>query len=341
MNDIFLRALNGQRTEYTPIWLMRQAGRTDPEYNRIRESSGLPLGDLFRHPELAARISLLPRRFGVDAIIVFQDILTPLAPMGAPFHFRPGPVFERPVRSAAEVDALHPFNMARDLACMAEIFQGIQEGLGGELPVLGFAGAPFTLLVFMVEGGGFGEQAETARAFLHEDPTTAHRLLDKLTAMTIDYLRFQKSCGVAAVQLFESAAFLCTEGEYAAFAQPYQRRIFEALRGEVPTIFFAREWDDLDALDASGADVLSLPAGISIRDARAHLGRDRVFQGNLDNRLLASGAWPEIEAAARACVESGEHRGHLFNLSHGLLRETPFAHIERLVQLVHSLRARD
>lgn len=346
MNDLLLRAARGEQTERTPIWLMRQAGRTDPEYNRLRETAEMPLEALFSTPELAARISLLPRRIGVDAIIIFQDILTPLTPMGAPFVFRPGPMLERPLRSPQDLDALRPFEMESGLAHVRETFRLIHEMLGGTLPVLGFAGAPFTLLVFLVEGKSFGERADAAFALLREAPALANALLDKLTAMTIDYLRFQAVSGAQVVQLFESAAFLCKPGAhgetgaaiYREFALPYQRRIFSALRGIVPTIHFAREWTVLEDLDAAGADIISLPASISIREARNRLGEHRVFQGNLDNELLARGAWPEIEAAARACVKSGEHRGHIFNLSHGLLRETPFAHVERLVRLVHEIQ---
>ncbi|HNT88991.1 MAG TPA: uroporphyrinogen decarboxylase family protein, partial [Candidatus Hydrogenedentes bacterium] len=198
---------------------------------------------------------------------------------------------------------------------------------------------PFTLLVFLVEGKSFGDRADAAFAFLREAPALAHALIEKLTAMTIDYLRFQAGCGAHALQLFESAAFLCSSDVYQEFAIPYQQRIFAALRGAAPTIFFAREWNALEDLDAAGADIISLPSSISIAQARERLGGQRVFQGNLDNALLARGAWPDIEAAARACVESGEHRGHIFNLSHGLLRETPFAHIERLVRFVHECRA--
>lgn len=337
-NDLLLRAARGERTERTPIWLMRQAGRTDPEYNRLREAAEKPLEVLFNTPELAARISLLPKRLGVDAIIIFQDILTPLAPMGAPFVFRPGPVLANPILSSVQVDELHLSDMENGLAHVKETFRLIHEMLDGELPVFGFAGAPFTLLVFLVEGKSFGDRAEVAFAFLREAPSLAHSLLDKLTEMTIDYLRFQVAHGAHAVQLFESAAHLCSTPVYHEFALPYQRRIFEALRGAVPTIHFAREWPHLDDLDAAGADIISLPAAISVRDARAKLGDHRPIQGNLDNTLLARGTPEEIEAAAAECVESGGHCGHIFNLSHGLLRETPFSHIEHLVRFVRAYR---
>lgn len=313
---------------------MRQAGRTDPEYLALKEEAGLSLEDLFRHPELAARISLLPLKLKIDAIIYFQDILTPLAPMGCEFVFRPGPVTENPIASEADIAALRDYDVAEELPFIAETFRLAQEELDGEMPVLGFAGAPLTLAVFMIEGKSFGGTADAALAFLREHPAAAHRLLEKLTGMTINYLRYQIEAGAAAVQLFESAAHLLTPEIYAEFALPYQQRIFETLRGSVPTIMFAREWDDVRDLDASGADVLSLPSSISIADARAIVGADRVVQGNVDNHLLVNGSVEDIESAARACVASGEHRGHIFNLSHGLLRETPFENIVRLIEVV-------
>jgi uroporphyrinogen decarboxylase len=336
VNDLFVRAARGEQTERTPIWMMRQAGRTDPEYLRLRDASGLPLEALFRNPEFAAKCSLLPKRIGVDAIIFYQDILTPLSPMGADFVFAPGPLLHKPLDTSNKIDALATYEVEKHLPFVRETFERIQEQLRGELPVLGFAGAPLTLAVFILEGGSFKDSAPRTEAFLREHPGTMHRLLDKLTAMTIDYLRYQSDCGAVAVQLFESAAFVLEPGVYREFALPYQKRICDALKGTVPTIIFARDWANLQDLDDAGADIISLPASISISAARAQLGRHRVFQGNLDNRLLVDGTKEQIEEAALRCVADGEHRGHIFNLSHGLLRETPF---ENVVHLVNTVRA--
>jgi uroporphyrinogen decarboxylase len=299
----------------------------------------MALHDMFRHAEVAARVSLLPKRLGVDAIIYFQDILTPLGPMGADFKFRPGPTLERPVRTASDVAALRLYDVADELPFIPETFRLVREALDGEMPVLGFAGAPLTLAVFLVEGGSFGARADAAMAFLREDPAALHALLDKLTAMTIDYLKLQAEAGAEAVQLFESAAYLFSAAEYEEFALPYQQRIFEALRGVVRTIAFARDPADVALVDAAGADVLSLPSTITVSEARARFGRDRVVQGNLSNRLLAEGSLERIAEAARACVASGERRGHIFNLDHGLLRETPFENILHLVRVVHEAPA--
>lgn len=334
-NDLFVRAARGEETPGTPIWLMRQAGRTDPEYIRLKQQSGMTLYQLFRHPEMAARISLLPKRLGVDAIIFFQDILTPLAPMGAAFTFAPGPCLEHPIRTARDIATLHHYDPADKLSFVPETFRLIHQALDKELPVLGFAGAPLTLAVFLMEGRSFGNSADSALALLREEPGLAHSLLEKLTAQTIDYLKLQIESGVAAVQLFESAAFLLDPALYNEFALPCQQRIFDALKGTVPTILFAREWDDLESLGDSGADILSLPATVSIAHARKTLGAHRVVQGNLSNRLLAYGSLKAIEAAARACIRSGQHRGHIFNLNHGLLPNTPYGNIQHLVKVVH------
>jgi len=333
-NDLFMRAARGERTPRPPVWLMRQAGRTDPAYVKLKEESEMTLEQLFRHSELAAEISLLPRRLDIDAIIFFQDILTPLEPMGVNFVFRPGPVTDTPIRDVKQIRALNSYDVAESLPFIADTFSNVYAELDGEMPVLGFAGAPLTLLVFMVEGKSFGDSADAALGFLAEQPDAARELLDKLTAMTIDYLKYQIVSGAAAVQLFESAAHLLTPDLYCEFALPYHQQIFDALRGLAPTIMFAREWEDVATLDDSGADILSLPSSIAIADARKIVGKNRIVQGNLDNHLLATGTLEEIKEATLACIESGERRGHIFNLSHGLLRETPYGNIVHMVRVV-------
>ncbi len=316
---------------------MRQAGRTDPAYNALREREDIPLEDLFRHPELSTEISLLPKRLGIDAIIFFQDILTPLAPMGCPFVFRPGPVAEDPIRSAAQIEGLANYDVAEALPFVGETLRMIQEELDGEMPVLGFAGAPLTLAVFMIEGKSFGDSADRALQFISDDPKAMHSLLDKLTEMTIDYLRYQIESGAYALQLFESAAYLITPQMYNEFALPYHKRIFEALRGLAPTIIFARAWPNVSDLDASGADILSIDSSTTIAEARATVGEARVIQGNLSNRLLCDGTFEEIERDARDVVESGGRHGHIFNLDHGLLRETPYENIQILIQFLKEI----
>ncbi|MFP4171534.1 MAG: uroporphyrinogen decarboxylase family protein [Candidatus Hydrogenedentota bacterium] len=338
-DSLFTRALHGQRTARPPVWFMRQAGRTDPEYNRLKAESGMRLDSLFRHPEMAARISLLPRRLGVDAIIMFQDILTPLTPMGAPFRFAPGPVLDKPPRSAAELAALHTYDVMEELPFIPRAIELLREELEGALPVLGFAGAPFTLAAFLAEGKSFKAEAPALRALMEENPQALHRLLDKLTTLTTHYLELQRQAGVAALQLFESAALLLNRREYWEFALPYQRRILDAFSGRVPTIIFARDWPYLADYAEAGADVVSLPSSIDLGEARAALGHGCVLQGNLDNQLVAEGPPARIRQAVRECVAAGEREGHIVNLNHGLLRDTPFEHIQTVVEEVHAAAA--
>ncbi len=336
-NDLFERAARGESTPRPPIWLMRQAGRTDPQYNALRERDGRPLEALFSDPDAAAEVSLLPKRIGVDAIIYFQDILTPLGPAGCPFVFRPGPVTAAPIRDAADVTAIHKYDVADALPFIGQTFRSVLHALDGELPVLGFAGAPVTLAVFMIEGKSFGDSAENALAFFKDQPQAARRLIRTLTDITIDYLEYQIESGAFAVQLFESAAYLLPPELYRDLALPTHQRIFDALRGRAPTIMFARDWGNVADLDASGADVLSLPSSLTIAEARKIVGADRVVQGNLSNRLLCNGPMDIVEREARAIVESGGRRGHIFNLDHGLLRETPFEHVKHLVQFIRGI----
>lgn len=330
-SDLLLRAARGESTERTPVWMMRQAGRTDPAYVALREKVGLPLEDLFRSVDYSVEISLLPQRIGVDAIVFFQDILTPLAPMGAEFVFRPGPVLESPIRTKDQVESLHNYDLANELPFVGETLRTLRKELEGSLPLLGFAGAPVTLLFFMVEGGSPGTGGNALR-LLEEDEVTAHVLLETLTAMTIDYLNYQIESGAQAVQLFESVADLLTDEVYQKFALPYHQRIFESLHKEAASILFAKGFENLEPMRASGADVLSVSSGRSISEAREILGNGAPIQGNVSNRLVAEGTPGQIEKAVRHCIASGGSVGHILNLDHGLLRETPWENVQAFVR---------
>lgn len=335
-NDLVLRAARRARTERTPVWLMRQAGRCDPEYRKIRERVGLPLEEMFRQPDVAAEISLLPRRLGVDAIIFFQDILTPLAPMGARFVFRPGPRLESPLRTRNDVEGLRKYDVASELSFVAETLKVVRKSLDGSLPVLGFAGAPFTLACFLIEGRSPGRTPEAAQALMRSDRVTFHRLLDRLTDLTVDYLKLQVEAGADAVQLFESAADAVSLSEYREFAHPYHVRIFSELAGRVPTILFVKEQPFVELMAASGADVLSVGTCVDLVDAKLRFGDRVAFQGNVDNHLLAIGSPDEIDAAIRACVLAGGREGHILNLSHGVLKETPIQNVSRFIETCKS-----
>lgn len=335
-NDLLLQAARREQTERTPVWMMRQAGRADPEYRTLREQSGLPLESLFRSPELATQISLLPKRFGVDAIIFFQDILTPLAPMGAEFVFRPGPVLESPVRTASDIDALRPFDPAEAMPFVGETLACVRKELGGELPLLGFAGAPLTLAMFLAKGSSPAKDFSHFRALMQDDPEALHRLLEKLADMTADYLSYQIESGADAVQLFDSFADLVSPEEYAAFAHPYHVRIFSKLAGRAPTILFCREQPNIELMADSGADVLSVGRCVDLAQAKKSLGDRVALQGNVDHELLVTGSAEQIDAAVSDCIRAGGSQGHILNLCHGVLPKTPFENVKRFVEAAKS-----
>ena len=330
-NNLFLETVRGGDCSRPPVWLMRQAGRYDPQYQRLRSQCGLSLYQLFRHPELATKISLLPRRLGVDALIFFQDILTVLAPMGAEFNFDGG---VRLVRPLADYLDLHHYDVSQELSFVPETLRQLAQEVDGEMPILGFAGAPLTLAVFLIEGGSFaGKGATRFRRALQSQRQRVHVLLQKLTRITIDYLNLQIESGVAAIQLFESAADLLSADEYEEFALPYHQEIFSRI-AETTTIIFAKNFYDLHLLRRSGATVINLPSGITLKTARQILGDNIVLQGNLSNHLLATASCEQVQLATKACVADGGCRNHIVNLDHGILPQTPFKNVETIIQVV-------
>ncbi|MCC7387630.1 MAG: hypothetical protein IT431_02565 [Phycisphaerales bacterium] len=326
--------MRGERTDRTPVWLMRQAGRFDPAYRKLRADVGLELEELFAHPVHAADITVLPMRFGVDAAILFQDILTPLGPMGAPFVFRPGPVLERPIRTAADADRLERYDPREAMAFVAESIGLALERLDGSAPLLGFAGAPLTLLAFAAEGGSPKDDAVWVKRLLREAPEAAGALLDRIAELTADYLLMQIECGVSAVQLFESCAQSFSEAELCEWALPAQRRVFERIAGAgVPRVLFAKDIDPA-LMAASGADVISVGSGVSLAAARDAM-PGKAVQGNVDNGLLLTGTPEQVGGAAEACIREGGHTGHVLNLGHGVLQNTPVENVQAMIDAAH------
>lgn len=332
-NDLVLRAARGERTERTPVWLMRQAGRVDPAYRALRERANIPLETMFRTVDLCVEASLLPRRFGVDAIILFQDILTPLAPMGAPFVFRPGPVLAEPTKDPLALGESARFDPSIELGFVGDSIRKVKQALSAEMPLLGFAGAPFTLAMFLMERGSPGVDAPRTRAVMANDPKAFHRLLTKLADMTANYLVFQIEAGVDAVQLFESLSDRLTPDEYDEFAHPYQVQVFSQLQRRVPTILFAKQQPRVEKMAASGADVLSVGTCVDLAEARLLTHGRVAFQGNVDNSLLQSGTPEQVEQAVRRCMKAGQLEGHILNLSHGILPDTPFENVVRMIEV--------
>ncbi len=348
-NDLLLRAARRLPVERVPVWMMRQAGRSDPAYRALREQIDLPLERLFRtipcslndqEIEWAIEISLLPKRIGVDAIIVYKDILTPLCPMGVHFRFAPGPVLDSPIRTGAQIKALQPLDdPASQMAFTGKIISGLREVLEGELPLIGFAGSPLTLAFFMIagtspmaSGGGVSNAARTVFQMMDEEPGLFHELLQRLTQMTINYLNYQISEGAEVVQLFESIADQIDLPRYQTFVQPYHEQIFAALEPSAPSILFAKECPYLSLMLESGADVLSVGKCVDLAIAQKEAKGKVAFQGNVDNAILRDGTCDDITDAVNNCLQAGGQVGHILNLSHGLYRDTPFENVKQFVR---------
>ena len=354
-NDLLLRAARRLPVERVPVWLMRQAGRSDPAYRALREQINLPLERLFRtipcpssdqEIEWAIEISLLPKRIGVDAIIVYKDILTPLCPMGVHFRFAPGPVLDSPIRTGAQIKALQPLDdPASQMAFTGKIISGLRGVLEGELPLIGFAGSPLTLAFFMVAGtspmaasGGVSNAARAVFQMMEEEPHLFHELLQRLTQMTINYLNYQISAGVQVVQLFESIADQIDLPRYQTFVQPYHEEIFAALAPSTPSILFAKECPYLSLMLESGADVLSVGKCVDLAIAQKEAKGKVAFQGNVDNAILRDGTCDDITDAVNNCLQAGGQIGHILNLSHGLHRDTPFENVKHFVRAAKAVQ---
>ncbi len=343
MNDTFLKACRGEPVPYTPIWIMRQAGRYLPEYHRVRRLGTFL--DLCKTPERAAEVTIQPVDIlGVDAAILFSDILVPLEPMGVGLEFveGKGPVLSPPVRGQADVDRLVVPEMEEAVPYVYETIRILRRELAAKVPLIGFAGAPFTLATYMIEGGSSRNFWHTKK-MMYQAPGVYHALLDKITACTSRYLAAQARAGAQALQIFDSWAGALAPCDFAAFALPYVKRIITELRQEtdVPVIYFANNGATLLELAAeSGADVLGLDWRINIDDAVRRLGDRVAVQGNMDPIALLL---PEEELAARIgriLEQARGAKGHVFNLGHGILPETPPEQARLAVDLVHRLSRR-
>jgi uroporphyrinogen decarboxylase len=306
---------------------MRQAGRWDPEFNRLRQ--GLSFYEFSENVELAAQASLLPRRFGVDAIILFYDITTLAVSMGMPFVLKPslGPVPDHPIRSQVDVDQLVAEPGVERFDHIRKLLALVKAEVGHELPVIVFAGAPFTLATYCISTG---KDLPATRKFAAEQPLVWGNLLDKLTTATIHFLKALAADGASLYQLFDSWAGLLDRQEYERWAQPYHQAIFGAVN-TLPRILFVKEGPFFDLMTTSGADVLSLGTSHDLAAAR----RDHpqlVFQGNVDEDLLRTGTPDQVAEATRRCLRAGGGHRHIVNLNHGVDRETPVANFEAYIQ---------
>jgi len=336
--SVFLKSLRGEPCDRTPIWIMRQAGRYLPEYREMRTRYSFT--DLCRTPEAACEVTLQPiRRFGFDAAILFSDILTPLAAMGAVFDFsQGGPRLERAVRSEEDIDALHTYEAAEGTGFVAEAIGLIKHELGSRTPLIGFAGSPFTLAAYLIEGGG-SKDFKHLKTMLYTRPELLDRLMAKLTDQTLAYLRLQVDAGVDAVQIFDTWGGILHPADYQRVVLPCVRRITDGLKDTgVPRIYFLKGsapfnhlLQDLD-VEACGVDWTQ-----DLARATAELG-NKTVQGNLDP-LALSGSKEQIRQRALAiCRQGAAARGHVFNLGHGITPPTPLDAVETLVRTVQDFR---
>lgn len=342
-NDTFLRALAREATEYTPLWLMRQAGRYLPEYNATRKRAGSFLG-LAKNPSYATEVTLQPlERFPLDAAILFSDILTVPDAMGLGLYFAEGegPRFERPLRDEAAIRALVVPDPAGELRYVTDAVREIRKALAGRVPLIGFSGSAYTLACYMVEGSG-SDDFRNVKAMLYARPDLLHRILDINARAVTDYLNAQIEAGAQAVMIFDTWGGNLTTPGYEEFSLAYSRRIIAGLTKEsdgrrVPCILFTKgggQW--LEAMANSGCDALGIDWSTDLNSARQRVGARVALQGNLDPAVLFA-APDQVRREARRVLDSfGSGPGHVFNLGHGISQFTPPENVAALVDEVHT-----
>jgi uroporphyrinogen decarboxylase len=307
------------------------------EYRALRARHSLL--EICANPDLATEVTLQPvLRIEVDAAILFSDLLLPLEPMGLPFDFikGEGPQIERPINDAADIDHLRVFEPRDALAHVLQAIRQVQHELSGRVPLIGFAGAPFTLASYAIEGGHSNNFAKT-KALMYGHPDAWHRLCDKFATIVADYLAAQIEAGVDAVQIFDSWVGTLNAADYREFALPHTQRIFAALSGKVPTIHFGTGTATiLPELRQAGGDVIGVDWRIPIDEGWDRIGHDRAVQGNLDPTLLLGPVARMFQQTDEILDRVDGRAGHIFNLGHGILPSTPLEHVQMLAQYVHS-----
>ncbi|HXX91624.1 MAG TPA: uroporphyrinogen decarboxylase [Acidimicrobiales bacterium] len=333
----FVRACRRLPTERVPVWFMRQAGRSLPEYRAARGTGSIL--EAIRRPELAAELTLQPvRRLGVDAAILYSDIVVPVAAMGFGVDVEPGrgPVVAEPFRGPADLRRLRPFDAAADTPYVLETVRLLVrelEPLG--VPLIGFAGAPFTVASYLVEGGPSRTYVHT-KTLMREDPETWARLLDALADVALASLRAQVEAGASAVQLFDSWVGTLSAPDYERFVLPASRKVLEGLSDlDVPRIHFGVGTGELlQLMAAAGAEVVGVDWRVPLDEARRRVGPGHALQGNLDP-VTCLASWEVVRQEAAEVLRRGGGLGHVFNLGHGVLPETDPSILERLVAFVH------
>ncbi len=339
MRDIFLRACKGEKTTPVPVWFMRQAGRYLPEYQEIRGKADFLT--MCKTPELAAEVTLQPVDIlGVDAAILFSDILIPLEAMGAGLSFKEGkgPIISPPVRSRKELERLHTIDPERDVPFVLETIKILRKELSGRVPLIGFAGSPFTMATYLIEGGTT-KSFVNIKKMLFSDPALFRSVMELITEVTISYLSAQIEAGAQAIQLFDTWAGVLTRHDFRDAALVYARRIFNALRKRgVPMIYFVYDGGHLlDLTRLAGSDVIGLDWRTDIETALKVLGKDVVVQGNLDPCLLFLEEERLRDRISEIIQQGLGAKAHIFNLGHGVLPEIPPEKVRLAIEMIHEL----
>jgi len=334
-NDTFLKACRREPVSHTPVWLMRQAGRYMKEYRDLKEKHTFL--EMCRTPELACEVTLQPiKAFDLDAAIIFADILLPLEGMGINLEFAKdmGPVISNPVRSAKDIENIRIIEPEEDVPYLLSAIKMVQGELNGKVPLIGFSGAPFTLASYIIEGGGSRNYVH-AKGLMYREPKLWHILMDKITEIIKRYLAAQVKAGVQAVQIFDSWVGCLGPDEYKEFVLPYTKRVIDSVT-DVPVINFSTNTSSyLDTIRSAGGDVISVDWRIPLDKAWNIIGHDVAIQGNIDPVILFSSI-PEIRKRVKEIIErAGGRPGHIFNLGHGIIVETPVDHVRALIDCVH------
>ncbi|MGH7831080.1 MAG: uroporphyrinogen decarboxylase [Candidatus Binatia bacterium] len=337
----FLATCRREKTPYTPVWLMRQAGRYMEEYRKLRNEFSFL--DLCKRPDLAAEITVTAvERLGVDAAIVFADILLILEPMGVGLEYAKdnGPQIHRPVRSAEDVNRLREFAPEGELSFVYEAVRKSCAALHGKVPLIGFSGAPFTLASYLIEGGASRSFLHT-KQLIHSDPAAWHALMQRLVQPVVAYLNAQIAAGAEAVQIFDSWVGCLSPDDYRESVLPHSRSVIAGIQKGIPVIHFSTGSAGLlKELRAAGGDVIGLDWRIDLDKGWKSVGHDVAVQGNLDPAALLASPGEIRRRVGEILRRAGGRPGHIFNLGHGVLPETPVDHVVAMVDAVHELSAR-
>ncbi|MFQ5900362.1 MAG: uroporphyrinogen decarboxylase [Thermodesulfobacteriota bacterium] len=338
----FIKACWRKPVDYTPVWLMRQAGRYMKEYRAIKEKHSFLT--MCKTPELAAEITMQPiNKIGVDAAIIFADILLPLEGMGIGFEFtkNDGPVIKNPIRNRANIESIKIITPEEDLSYVMEALKLVRKEVDGKVPLIGFSGAPFTLASYMIEAA-HSRNYILVKSMMYNDPSSWHLLMEKTSRVITLYLKAQIAAGAQAVQLFDSWVGCLSPGDYKEFVLPHSKSVIDGLKGEgVPVIHFGTDSSTLlELMREAGGDVIGVDWRIGLDDGWKKIGYDKAIQGNLDPVALFSS--PErIEELVKSILDqAGDRAGHIFNLGHGILPKTPVENVIAMVEAVHKYSKR-